>query len=109
MLTAGTTANINSPSNSTGKSNHDNAPLPIQTANSPDSSLNHWEITQTNPSKKAQHLNTAPSQESADKDYTSSLDFLADLMLDGIYYKFANIIISLLSLFIRVTYWAIEW
>ena len=38
--------------------------------------------------------------------------YATDLMLDGIYYKFANISLrrlSLLSLFIRVTYWAIEW
>ena len=31
-----------------------------------------------------------------------------ELMLDGIYYKFANMILRHLSLFIRITYWAIE-
>ena len=34
--------------------------------------------------------------------------FATDLMLDGIYYKFANISFRRFSLFIRITYWAIE-
>ena len=81
MSTASTTANIDMPSNSTSKSNHDNAPLHIQTANSPNSSLNHWEISLSDPPNKMQHLNTAPSQESADKDHTSYLYLLADIAL----------------------------
>ena len=81
MSTASTTANIDMPSNSTSKSNHNNAPLHIQTANSPNSSLNHWEISLSDPPNKMQHLNTAPSQESADKDHTSYLYLLADIAL----------------------------
>jgi hypothetical protein len=61
-------ANIDMPSNSTSKSNHNNAPLHIQTANSPNSSLNHWEITQADQLNKTQHLNTLYSQENTDSD-----------------------------------------
>jgi hypothetical protein len=81
MLAVAAMVNANTPSPSTDKetrdeSNHGNAPSPIQTANSPNSSLNNWEITQVD--LPTQHLNTVSSQENSANDPTPGLHLLSD-------------------------------